>query len=378
MVATPMFQIFRGGDTAYAAQITDRSITLEANATALAAELPTASAPSITGHADSTGLADHHFTITVPSFATMNSIGVEYCTTATGTCTAPTDLTIATGDGASLGTTVDLSGTPTYASTAANAGYVDATLDNSTVEFTIDDAYNPSDENTTFYVRITAYTSIDATTGATDTGTVAASTTRTIIVTGVMPEYLLFCTGSTVNAACDTIGTGAISFDQEFNPTDTAVTTSQMAASTNAASGYAIVVAGTTLTSGSNTVAQQGGTSVDAITGQGTSTWGINLMLNDGTGATHVVASSADVTPASDGATSDLWADPTAQYKIEGAYALDLTTPDTIAESDFGDPGNSHATFAQVYTVSYFANVSAIQPAGTYTATLNYVCTPTF
>lgn len=79
--------------------------------------------------------------------------------------------------------------------------------------------------------------------------TVAASTAEPIILDGTMPESLVFCTGETIGLTssvpdCGTATDGAISFNQLFSPIPTATATSQMAASTNAGSGYAITVNG--------------------------------------------------------------------------------------------------------------------------------------
>lgn len=370
MAMFPLLNIvFYSGDTAQAAQITARKLTLKQ------------AAGETTGGSAPTNDANYEYSFTIVTTASIRSIGLLFCDSATDSgCAAdgtnkPTGIDVSTGvtlNGSSTG----LGGSPSYTPTGAgnNYGCVAFSSDPSTgIVFQLDDVNNPSVENTTFFTRISTHTSADCTGGSTDTGVVAASTTRTITVTGVMPEYLLFCTGSTTDATCSTIGTGSVSFNQEFDPTDTATATSQMTAATNASTGYAITVTGTTLTSGSDTIAQAGATQLEAATNLNSSVWGINLVAN-----TAPIAVGAGESPTSDGATSDLWFDPEDDYNDDGFFALDLTTPDVIAESDFGDPGNGHPTFAQVATVTYFANVSAIQPAGTYVATLNYVCTATF
>lgn len=48
---------------------------------------------------------------------------------------------------------------------------------------------------------------------------------------------------------------------------------------------------------------------------------------------------------------------------------------DVVANSANGGAGG---TDAQIFTASYIANVPGSQPAGTYTTTLTYICTPTF
>ncbi len=367
-------------DTAHAVQITSRSLTLQSNAAALAAKLPTGSAPSIAGHADATGKADHHFKFTVTTTSGIRSIGFQYCTTATGTCTAPTDLTAGS---ATLGATVGLAGSPAI-TTATSAPYIHFTADPTatTIEATLAAVYNPSPTNTTFFARITTYTSSTATTGATDAGVVAVSTSNAIVVTGTMPEYLAFCTGATITLVggggtipdCTTATSGAITFNQEFSPSDTSSATSQMAASTNAVSGYVIVATGTTLTSGSFSIPTVGGTATAVAGARGTSKFGINLVANTTTASNPAVGGA--IAPASGGAT--LQANPTTNFATADSFALDLTGATVIAKSDFSTPGSPVPTDAQRYTISYFTDVSGSQPPGTYVATINYVCTPTF
>jgi hypothetical protein len=367
-VGTLLFQF----QIANAAQITSRSLQLEANSSALTNKKPTGSAPSVTGHADDTGKANHHFKFTVTTTSGIRSIGFQYCTTATGTCTAPTDLT---ASGGSLGTTVGLAGSPTYNS-AVSAPYVSFTADPSasTIEVTLNAVYNPSVTNQTFFTRITTYTSSNATTGSTDSGVVAASTSNAIVLTGTMPEYIQFCTGATVTANCGSVTAGSVTFNQEFSPSDTSTATSQMAASTNAASGYIITVTGTTLTSGSNSIPQVGGTATAIAGARGTSKFGLNLVANTTTASNPAIG--AAISPASNG--TNLRANPSANFDTADSYALNLNSATAIAKSDQSSPGTPAPTDSQVYTVSYFVNVSGSQAPGTYVATLNFVCTATF
>jgi hypothetical protein len=225
--------------------------------------------------------------------------------------------------------------------------------------------------NSTFFVRISTYATIDATGGSTDAGAVTASTADPIILSGTMPESLVFCTGATVTTTlgvpdCSTATSGAISFNQLFSPTDTASASSQMAASTNAGSGYAITVNGPTLTSGANTVTAM----ASATTGvRGISQFGINLKLN--TTATTTVAVGGEVAPVSNGTNYKAQAE--TGYNTVDTFRF--VPGDVVADSGNGGLG---ATDAQIYTASYIVNVPGSQAAGTYTTTLTYICTPTF
>lgn len=346
---------------ASAAQITSRSLTLQAGAT---------DGGSLPG-----GEVNHLFTFTLPGGSDVGSIEFEYCTLAAGTCTTPTGLltdatnptTLGSQSGATGFTLVNTTnGAPYLTRTAATVGATTA------VSYQLQNVTNPTAAaGETFFVRISTYLSTDTSGSATDTGTVAASTNRGIDLSGTMPESLVFCAGATVGTTltvpdCSTVTTGTVAFNQLFSPTDTATATSQMAASTNAGSGYVITVNGPTLTSGSNTVTAMGASTTGV---KGTSQFGLNLKLN--TTATSTVAVGAEVDVASNGT----------NYRgqaVTGYNTVDnfkFTTGDAVADSANGGPGG---TDAQIFTVSYIVNVPGSQPAGTYTTTLTYICTPTF
>ena len=341
---------------ASAAQITARSLTLKAGTT--------------DGGSKPGGVVKHAFAFSLPTTGNVGSIKFEYCTLAAGSCTLPTGVvttsaTLFSQTGATGFTIVNTTnGAPYITRTAASTS--------GAVTYQLDTVTNPTAVNgETFYVRITTYTAAALGGSTVDTGTVAAATNRGIDLTGTMPESLVFCAGATVGLTlsvpdCSTVTTGAVAFNQLFSPTDTATATSQMAASTNAGAGYSITVNGPTLTSGANTVTGMGG----ATTGvRGTSQFGLNLKLN--TTATSTVAVGAEVAVASNGT----------NYRgqaVTGYNTVDtfkFTTGDVVADSANGGAGG---TDAQIFTVSYIVNVPGSQPAGTYTSTLTYICTPTF
>jgi hypothetical protein len=354
----------------YAGQITNRSLTLQAGVT--------------DGGSKPSGNVNHYFQFNLPAVGnpSVGSIKFLYCTVAIGTCNTPSGLNTT---GASYGSESGATGF-SLVNTTNGAPYITrsaSTINAGTgVSYQLLGVVNPNGNdcyggtpppslNCTFFVRISTYASTNATGSPIDTGVVAASIAQQITLTGTMPESLIFCTGGTVgtNASvpdCSTATSGAISFNQLFSPTDTATTTSQMAASTNAASGYSITVNGPTLTSGSNTITAMSSATAGV---HGVSQFGLNLKAN--TTSTSNPAIGADVAPAANGT----------NYKGEAASPYD--TPDTfkfasgniLADSANGGAGG---TDAQIFTVSYIVNVPGSQPAGTYTSTLTYICTPTF
>ena len=343
--------------SAYAAQITSRSLTLQAGAT--------------DGGSKPGGVVNHLFNFTIPTTGNVGSIQFLYCTTASGTCTMPTGLvttsaTMGTQSGATGFTLVNTTnGAPYITRTAASISSGTA------VSYQLLSVTNPTTTNQTFYVRLSTYASIDTTGGSTDTGTVAASTATAIDLTGTMPESLVFCTGGTVGTTagvpdCSTATSGAVSFNQLFSPTDTATATSQMAASTNAGSGYTVTVNGATLTSGSNTISPMNSSTTGI---RGTSQFGLNLKAN--TTATSNPAVGTEVAPAANG--TNYKGQAITNYNTVDNFKF--TTGDSVANSANGGAGGSDA---QIFTVSYIVNVPGSQPAGTYTTTLTYICTPTF
>src|SRR6266404_1901788 len=298
LVAVALYSIPPG---VYAAQITSRSLTLQAGAT--------------DGGSKPSGVVNHLFSFTVPSTASVGSIKFQYCTIASGSCTMPhglvtTSATMGTQSGATGFTLVNTTNGSPYLTRSAASITGGTAVSYQLLGVTNPDGNDcfggtpPASNNCTFFVRISTYASTNTTGSAIDTGTVAASIATQIVVTGIMPESLVFCTGGTVSTTssipdCSTATSGAISFNQLFSPTDTATTKSQMAASTNAQSGYSITVNGPTLTSGSNTILAMHTNAGGDAGVRGTSQFGINLKANTTTTSTPAVG--IEVAPATNG-----------------------------------------------------------------------------
>lgn len=320
------------------------------------------------------GSVDHLFTFSVPSGTNVGSIKFEYCTIASGTCTAPTGLDVT---GATLGANTGAISGLTMGTKTANSAIVTRTAAAVTPGSTtvrLATVINPSTLGT-FFVRITTYSSTDATTGSVDAGTVTASTAQAIELSGTMPESLIFCTGATVSANCATTTPGTVSFNQLFSPTTTSYATSQMSASTNAGGGYAITVNGPTLASGVNTIP---GMAAAAAPSVGIAQFGMNLRANLTTldGDNLDTDFGADLTAASDG--NDYTGQALADYNTADVYKF--VPGDVVANSGYDGASNNtlSPTNSQVYTSSYIVNVAGNTYAGTYTTTLTYICTPTF
>lgn len=356
-----------------ASQILNRSLTLQAGAT------DGGSLPS--------GVVKHYFQFTLPTAAITQSIKFEYCTAAANSlanpaCVKPTGLTTTSATlGSEAGSAV---AGFTMVNATDGAPYLTRTAGspisaNSDVKLRLDSITNPSTVGP-FFVRITSYPTTNTSGAATDAGTVTAATNEPIVLDGTMPESLVFCTGADILKTsgvpdCSTATSGAITFDQLFSPTDTASAVSKMAASTNAGFGYAISVNGPTLTSGSNHINGLGSPTASL---KGIAQFGLNLRADTaaaapgfpGTGST----ASSEIDLTSDGV--NLNGRPTTNYATIDNFTFN--TGDVVADSNFNTAGSADPSDAQIYTVSYIANVPGSQPAGTYTTTLTYICTPTF
>jgi hypothetical protein len=348
---------------ASANQITARRLTLQAGTT------DGGSAPD--------KVVNHFFEFTLPTAGNVGSIKFEYCTLAATACVVPTGLSTA---GATMGSQNGATGFTLNKTLPDGSVYLTRAsapiAANLQVSYQLLGVHNPTAANETFFVRITTYASTDTTGSGIDAGTVTAATAEPIVLTGVMPESLVFCTGETVGLDiatstvpdCSTATDGTIDFNQLFSPTDTAVATSQMAASTNAGSGYVISVNGDTMTSGSNTIP---GMAAQGVSVKGLSRFGLNLKANTTASAASFPYTSAEVAPAANA--TNYRGEAAAGYEVVDQFKF--VTTDTVAASTNGGAGG---TDAQIFTASYIVNVSGSQPAGTYTTTLTYICTPTF
>jgi hypothetical protein len=290
--------------------------------------------------------------VTTATTANIGSIKFELCAAPTGACSVPagvitTSATLTSQSGAVGFAMVNVTnGAPYITRVAANVNTGMA------LSYTLGAINNPSAANTSYYVRISTYTGSDGATGLTDNGTVALSTAQPVQLTGVTPEILVFCVGTSIGADCTSVAGTTIDFG-DFSPVVTRSGTSVMQAQTNAANGYSITVNGTTLSSGVNTIPALAAQAASSI---GTSQFGLNLRAN----ATPAVGT--DPTGAGSGAFSGT-------YGTANSYRF--VTGDGVAQA--GVPTN-----ANTYTSSYIVNIGGAQAAGVYTSTMTYICTASF
>lgn len=309
---------------ASAAQITARSVTIGSSA-------PSAS-------------TSYSFAFSVPTTTAVKSVDFQACTTASGACTTPSGFSISGSSLASQPTGLgSASGWTANTATAGSLRIVNsgnATVSGANQTVTFNSVTNPSSANSTYFFRITTYSTATWTT-AIDAGVVATSTAGQITVTASVDETLTF----TLASATVALGT--------LSSSSTASGTSTMTASTNATTGYSITVNGTTLTSGVNTI--------PALATNGSSTtntpqFGINLVAN----TTPSVGSAASGSGSGAAATN---------YNTANSFRF--VTGETVASSSV--PTNSNS-----YTTSYIANIDGVQKPGSYSTILTYVATANF
>ena len=326
---------------AQAANVTNRSLTLGSSATG--------------------ATTTHTIAFTAATTGNVGSIKFEYCTTAYAACVTPTGLVTTTASlsaqsGATGFTIVNGTNGAPYITRAAAS--IPATT---ALSYTLSGVINPSTTNTEYWTRITTYASIDTTGGVTDNGVVAWDTANQIVVSGTMPESLVFCVG-TSGTDCTNITGSAVALGV-FSPTATNAGTSLMSASTNAAFGYAITMTGTTLTSGVNTIPSMGTQSANSAactpsctSTTGTSQFGTNVRANT------TPAIGANVSGPGTGAGFS-------GYNVNDSFRF--FTGDKVASV-------AGVTKTNLFTNSYIVNVGGDQAAGVYTATMTYICTATF
>ncbi len=158
----------------------------------------------------------------------VKAMKFQTCTTAVGTCTAPTGFSWASSGGYTLTNwqdttsftkdttnTNDCDGTSNSILCLSRSGASSSENTSSNHRIVITGVTNPnatncsSNPNCTFFIRMTTYTNATYTVGTTtDTGTVASSTVQTLTVNAAVAEVLNFCVGATtVDDATTSTGT---------------------------------------------------------------------------------------------------------------------------------------------------------------------------
>lgn len=218
--------------------------------------------------------------------------------------------------------------------------------------YEFEDVVNPSLLGT-FYARLFTYPTDDGSGPHTQAGGVAMSTADEIGLETEVPPYLLFCSGVTITGQDCATAQGFFIDLGEFSEFNATTASSQFVVATNAPSGYATRINGTTLTSGNNTIPPL---NTPTASQPGTNQFGINLRNNTNPNV------GAD--PSGPGS-----ATPSANYNQLNRFMFN--SGDAIAQSNI--PSSNRK-----FTVSYITNINGDQAPGIYSATMSFVTLANF
>ncbi len=213
---------------------------------------------------------------------------------------------------------------------------------------------NPTDMSHSFSIRLSDYASTDASGTLIDLGSVVTEINNSIVLETQIPPMLIFCLAQQVSSNCATTDGGNNSDLGTLDPGQTLKAQSQMAVGTNASQGFAITANGTTMESGTNTIAP---ISTPSPSVPGTNQFGINLVAN----TDPLVGKNPDGDSTNAVVTNNYSQPNKYQYK-DG---------DVVA-------GSPNVSLVRRFTMSYIVNVSPSLPAGVYTTTLTFICSGRF
>lgn len=225
---------------------------------------------------------------------------------------------------------------------------------NTPSSYTFDNIVNPSNTQQSYSIRLSDYASTDASGTAVDLGSVISAAQASISIETQVAPILNFCLAQTVSEDCSDISDINYTNMGTLSPSKTLTASSQMAAGTNASSGFAITVNGPPMEAGS-TVINPPGSPAASITG--ISQFGINLRANS--------------TPSIGGDPDGpfLNANPTANYNTPNKFMY--KDGDVVASAP-------NVSLMRRFTVSYIVNSPPNLRPGVYTTTLTFICTGRF
>jgi hypothetical protein len=213
---------------------------------------------------------------------------------------------------------------------------------------------NPTATTSSYAIRLSDYTSTDASGPILNLGSVVTQVAEGITLATQVPPMLLFCVGKQVSPNCDSTTGGNYTDLGDISATNTLFTSSQMAAGTNASAGYSIAAYGTTMEAGSNVI---NALTTPTLSAPGNSQFGINLTEN----------SSPSIGSVPDGQSTNAVVAP--GYGTSNLYKFQ--SGDLIASAP-------NVSLLRRFTISYIVNAPPDLRAGVYTTTLTYICSGHF
>lgn len=219
-----------------------------------------------------------------------------------------------------------------------------------TSSYTFDNITNTTTTSQAFSIRLRTHASTDATGPQVDFGSVRGQAQHGVQLETQVPPMLIFCVAEEVGDDCEDTNRNYYADMGQLSSESTLVAQSQMAAGTNATSGFAIIATGTPLAAGTKVI---DGLEAPTESRRGENQFGINLVEN--------TALSIGQNP-----TAGLWmnAAPTSDYATPGLYKY--VPGDVVATS-------SSVNLMQKFTVSYILNSSPQLKPGVYTTTITYI-----
>ncbi len=230
-----------------------------------------------------------------------------------------------------------------------------AVVDAVASSYTLHNVKNPTDDVRPFSIRLSTHSDSAANNPVIDLGSVVGGLNNGIFIETQVPPTLMFCLGQEVSVDCSDVD-GVNYHDMGNLAADTTLTAqSQMSVGTNATSGFAITVNGTSMKAGNNVIDAVAAIPTTSITGK--NQFGINLVKN----------TQPEVGGDPDG--DDSVAAAAANYDQPNRYFF--RDGDVVASSP-------HVSLLKRFTVSYIVNTDPNLRAGVYSTTITYICSGRF
>lgn len=293
--------------------------------------------------------------LTYTTQTTVGSLDMLFCNDPipSDPCVAPAGLNVANA------VLSDQTGITGYNISVRSANHIvlsraPGVVGNTPSTYTFSNVVNPNDTTQSFAIRLSDYASTDASGPLIDLGSVLSAVNLGVSVETQVPPILVFCVAAQVSDNCTNVSDTNFTDMGTLSATHTLTATSQMAAGTNASSGYVITVNGPPLEAGNDVI---DGLTSPTISVPGNTQFGMNLRANSSPG----IGSDPDGPFAN--------AAPTANYDVPNKFTYN--DGDVVASAP-------NVSLVRRFTVSYIVNVPPNLRAGVYTTTLNYICTGRF
>jgi hypothetical protein len=220
--------------------------------------------------------------------------------------------------------------------------------------YTFDNIVNSTDASQSFAIRLSDYSSTDASGAVINLGSVISQVGNGPVLETQVPPQLVFCLAGGVDVTCSHILGGNYTDMGNLDPEKTLLAESQMAVGTNASGGFVITVNGPSMEAGTHVI---NALATPTVSAPGNSQFGINLRANT---------------------EPNIGQDPDGQF-TNATPAPDYDIPNEFVYRD-GDVVASapNVSLLRRFTVSYIVNSPPDLRPGVYTTTLTFICSGRF